>query len=139
MEWADVQKEITDVLFGRTSLEDVSGRGPASSWPKKKRKKKAKKRVVNRGKRSQARPKTNDGGLATLSRAEIQAAAKKRDASVIALLKKSKRPMSINDLLGKVAVNSTLSQMQTSIKRMRKLISRVGTGMAARYTLKGKG
>lgn len=120
LEWADLQKDISNTIFGRTGLDEVEAR-------------QKKKPLVRKHRSGPGVRKKPDG-----SRAEIQAAAKRRDAKLISALSR-KTPRSIEDLHGKVG-EGTLSQMQTSLKRLRKLnrIKRIGSGRSVRYTLKGK-
>lgn len=130
VEWTDLQKDISNAIFGRASIGELKARERLKADPPKKKKKKQHPPLGFKKKGS--------------SRAEIQAVAKKRDERLISILKQvKKRPHSIHDLhdritTGAKAVPSSFEQLQSSLKRMRKKIKRTGNGRATRYTLKGK-
>lgn len=133
LDWNDLQKEIAFSIFG--SAGETRNLEAAHPGTKKKTKKKTAKKRKRRRKNVAVRRKSDNLG----SRAQIQAAAKARDATFIKVLQKSKKPMSLHEI-HKAVKNGSLEQMRTSAKRLRKrkLITCDRSGKSARYTLKGK-
>jgi hypothetical protein len=133
VEWADLQKDLSTIFFGRTSLGEAR-----VNDPKKSKRRKKKKRTTRASRKSFAAKKASSKGRCSLeTRAEIRAAAKKRDKKLISVLKKAKVAKSIHEL-HKAVKNGSISQMQVSLRRMKKLVKSSGAGKATRYTLKGK-
>lgn len=135
VEYADLQKEISDDLFGDSiTLSEAELQNELLRTKKRRR---AKKKTTKRRAAKKVQKKAQKRKSVTGTREQIQAAAKKRDEKLLSVLRRSKKPMTIDEL-HRAINNGSLKQMRGALKRVRKQLKTVGYARHTKYFLKRK-